>query len=130
MENARALLREGDKNIRIISEICNVGPFRETIVGLCLQPVLTEYDKDYHILIQGIVDEDGNEMQPMEYCLHTRPKAGEEPRYEKRDQVTLKVAREGIVLLKNEKHKKRKFLLLKPPLPTKVSPYSGSRYNP
>ena len=104
MENARALLREGDKNIRIISEICNVGPFRETIVGLCLQPVLTEYDKDYHILIQGIVDEDGNEMQPMEYCLHTRPKAGEEPRYEKRDQVTLKVAREGIVLLKNEKH--------------------------
>ena len=84
MENARALLREGDKNIRIISEICNVGPFRETIVGLCLQPVLTEYDKDYHILIQGIVDEDGNEMQPMEYCLHTRPKAGEEPRYEKR----------------------------------------------
>ena len=72
--------------------------------GVCLQPVLTEYDKDYHILIQGIVDEDGNEMQPMEYCLHTRPKAGEEPRYEKRDQVTLKVAREGIVLLKNEKH--------------------------
>ena len=65
MENARALLREGDKNIRIISEICNVGPFRETIVGLCLQPVLTEYDKDYHILIQGIVDEDGNEIQPM-----------------------------------------------------------------
>jgi len=48
MENARALLREGDKNIRIISEICNVGPFRKTIVGLCLQPVLTEYDKDYH----------------------------------------------------------------------------------
>ena len=100
LDKAKALL-DDKKNIPITATKTGVGPFLETIVGLRIQPLLTEYDKDYHITIAGITDIDGNCMETMEYTIHTFPKPTADPNYQKRDMVTLEVAREGIVLLKN-----------------------------
>lgn len=103
MEHAQAIL-EQKKRIEMVSGRCKIGPFTETVVGLRLQPLLTEYDKDCHITITGIVDTDGNCMEPMEYNIHTLPKTRADSAHKERDAVTLEVAREGIVLLKNENH--------------------------
>ena len=40
--------------------------------------------------------------EPMEFKLHSLPAAQIDPAHQERDEVTLEVAREGIVLLKNE----------------------------
>ena len=52
--------------------------------------------------IEGVEDVDGNVMKPMEFKIHTLPKSQIDPEHQERDEVTLEVAREGIVLLKNE----------------------------
>lgn len=104
MDAAYAVLTESGKKIKIVHGMCKLGPFKETVVGLCIQPLLTEYDRDYHIMVEGIVDVDGNKMKPKEFIVHTMPKKKEDLRYRERDQITLEAAREGIVLLKNEKN--------------------------
>ncbi len=72
------------------------------VTGICVQPYLTEYEKEYMLHIEGVEDVDGNVMKPMEFKIHTLPKSQIDPEHQERDEVTLEVAREGIVLLKNE----------------------------
>ncbi|GAA6377238.1 glycoside hydrolase family 3 protein [Firmicutes bacterium i23-0019-B6] len=103
MEQSKVVL-DGNQEVEIVSGVCQFGPHRETIVGVCVQPYLTEYDKEYVLHIEGIEDVDGNVMEPMEFPIHTLPKSQIDPVHHERDEVTLEVAREGIVLLKNEEN--------------------------
>jgi len=74
------------------------------LYGFPVRGVLTEYNKSYTALLEGFVDLDGNMMEPQEITIITHPKKQPVPGYEAHDQVALDVAREGIVLLKNEDH--------------------------
>lgn len=101
LECAKAIL-DGKQELQITSGICQLGPHFETVVGVQVQPYLTEYDKTYILHVKGIEDVDGNVMEPMVFTIHTLPKAEADRTYWERDLVTLEAAREGIVLLKNE----------------------------
>ncbi len=70
--------------------------------GIPVQGVLTEYDKEYIIHVEGFVDHDGNTMDPYDLTVQTLKKQEPKPEYAENDQVALEAAREGIVLLKNE----------------------------
>lgn len=73
------------------------------ILGVCLRGLVTEYDREYVLHVEGFADTDGNEMNPQD--LLVKGIGREEPRQENaaREAVALQAAREGIVLLKNEK---------------------------
>ncbi len=101
IDEAEATLND-EKKLPIFNGICQLGPFFETVVGVRIQPYLTEYDKDYTLFIKGILDTDGNYMAPMKYIIHTIPKSLPDSKYANRDLITLDVAREGMVLMKNE----------------------------
>ncbi len=69
--------------------------------GIPMREVLKEYDREYQFRVEGFVDTDGNEMKPQIITVHTLPKKNMDPAYEEHDNVALRAAEEGIVLLKN-----------------------------
>ena len=72
--------------------------------GIPVRDILTEYDTDYVLHIEGFRDSYGNLMKPQELTVHTLPKAAPDAAYQEHDAVALLAAEEGIVLLKNENH--------------------------
>jgi len=72
------------------------------MVGIPVRDVFTEYDKEYILHIEGFVDTYGIEMEPQDIIIRTLPKPQPDPAYKEHDEVALRAAREGIVLLKNE----------------------------
>lgn len=74
------------------------------LCGFPVRGIITDYDKTYIARLEGFVDVDGNMMDPQEITIRSLPKKEHVPGYEAHDQVALQVAREGIVLLKNEEN--------------------------
>jgi beta-glucosidase len=70
--------------------------------GIPVRGVLTEYDTVYTAYVEGFEDLDGNRMVPQELMIRTLPRRKPIPGYEDHDRIALDIAREGIVLLKNE----------------------------
>ena len=70
--------------------------------GIPVRDKFLEYDKVYHLQVEGFQDTDGNKMIPQEITVRTLPKAMPDPAYEEHDEIALQAAREGIVLLKNQ----------------------------
>lgn len=101
LSNAKAIL-DNKIELPLASGICQMGPHRKNVVGVLMQPYLTEYDKDYLLHVERIVDEEGIEFEAAEYTIHTLPKTSMDIKYKERDMLTLEVAREGIVLLENK----------------------------
>lgn len=69
-----------------------------------IRQLLTEYNKDYTLMIQGFCDMDGNVMPDQKIHIHTKPASKIEDSHKEHDEVALEAAREGIVLLKNDNH--------------------------
>lgn len=74
----------------------------QQMLGIPVRETFTEYGKEYLLHIEGFVDVDGIEMEPQEIVVRTLPKPEPDPAYQEHDEVALRAAREGIVLLKNE----------------------------
>lgn len=72
------------------------------MLGIPVRKVLKEYNTVYVIRVEGFRDTYGNEMKPQEICVKTLPKPERDLNYQEHDAVALEVAREGIVLLKND----------------------------
>lgn len=72
--------------------------------GIPVRNVMTEYDTEYRLLVEGFKDTDGNIMKPQEITVRTLAKPMPDPAYEEHDLVALDAAREGMVLLKNQKN--------------------------
>jgi len=71
-------------------------------VGVFLRKMLTEYDTDYQVRLEGLVTKDGTELAPFEFTIHTLPHVAPGTVYPEHDPIVLQAAREGAVLLKNE----------------------------
>ena len=63
--------------------------------------LLSEYDTDYSVQIEGFTDTDGVAIIPAAVTVHTKPQPEPDPRYADHDQIALRAAEEGIVLLEN-----------------------------
>ncbi len=74
------------------------------VLGISLRGLVNEYDREYQLHVEGFADADGNQMEPQDFILKSVEKP--EPKQEdaKHERVALDAAREGIVLLKNEKN--------------------------
>lgn len=70
--------------------------------GIPVRDVLQEYDRDYRLEVEGFRDCDGNEMKKQTITVHTLPKKMPDPTYAEHDEIALRTAEEGVVLLKNE----------------------------
>ncbi len=74
------------------------------LIGVPVRGIMTEYNKGYPIHVEGFVDIDGNIMDPQDIVIKTLPKKLPVPGYEEHEKVAFEAAREGIVLLKNERN--------------------------
>lgn len=72
--------------------------------GIPVRKLLAEYDTVYELIVEGFQDMNGNVMKPQTIAVHTLPKPISDLSYEAHDEVALRAAEEGIVLLKNENH--------------------------
>lgn len=71
-------------------------------LGIKVGGLLYEYGKSLTVKVSGFRDTDGNEMVPVELRLQTLPKAEPNRNYASHDQIALRAAQDGIVLMKNE----------------------------
>lgn len=71
--------------------------------GIPVRGKFQKYDRDYELLLEGFKDTDGNIMEPVTITVHTLPKPEPDHTYAEHDAVALQAAREGIVLLKNDR---------------------------
>ena len=69
-----------------------------------LRGAVREAGKDYTLHIEGFTDVDGNAMAPTDLTVTCPVQPQPDPAYAQHEQVALDAAREGIVLLKNEKN--------------------------
>lgn len=74
----------------------------EQMLGIFVRNICTQYGKEYVLHFENFVDIDGNKMEPQDVSFTTLEKAKADPAYEEHDMVALKIAEEGMVLLKNE----------------------------
>lgn len=72
------------------------------VLGIPLRGLVTEYGKEYQLHVEGFWDTDGNEMNPQSFVVKGIEKTEAQPENEAHERIALDVAREGIVLLKNE----------------------------
>lgn len=71
------------------------------VVGIGLRGFATEPGKQYILHIEGFTDTDGNEMNPTDYPITVPAMEEPKPEYARHEDVALRAAREGIVLLEN-----------------------------
>ena len=64
--------------------------------------VAREYDKEYSVTFSGFKAEDGSMFKNQSFKFRTLPRDVKNTQYENHDEVALKAAREGMVLLKND----------------------------
>lgn len=64
--------------------------------------VAREYGKEYTVQFTGFVAEDGTPFKDLTVKIRTSERTQQDPAYKEHDEAALKVAREGIVLMKNE----------------------------
>lgn len=74
------------------------------ILGIPLRGAVTEYEKPYALHVEGFTDADGNMMEPADMAVTGPEKVAPDPKYAEHEQVALQAAREGIVLLRNERN--------------------------
>lgn len=73
------------------------------ILGIPLRGLVTEYGREYQLHVEGFADADGNRMSPQDFTVKGIEKTQPEQKYAGHEKTALQAAREGIVLLKNER---------------------------
>lgn len=71
------------------------------MIGIRLRGKITDYGQTGKLEISGFEDYDGNVMDPMQVSVRAAEKRLPLPQYAEHEQIALKAAEEGIVLLKN-----------------------------
>lgn len=71
------------------------------VVGIGLRGFATEAGKCYQLHVEGFQDTDGNQMDPQDFPIQVKAMGQPEAKYSEHEQIALRAAREGIVLLKN-----------------------------
>ena len=72
-------------------------------LALRLSGLLREYGQTAEIQISGYQDTEGSVMEPVTLTVKAREKASPLPRYAEHERIALEAARDGIVLMKNER---------------------------
>lgn len=72
-------------------------------LALRLSGLLCEYGQTAEIQISGYQDTEGNVMEPVTLTVKAREKTAPLPRYAEHEKIALEAARDGIVLMKNER---------------------------
>lgn len=72
-------------------------------IGLPVRRRMREYGKTYTVRYEGARKKDGTPVPPLEFKLETLPKAVPGQAYPEHDALVLESAREGAVLLKNDR---------------------------
>ena len=70
-------------------------------LGVNLWGILTEYNQTVTVNVEGFYSKNGEEMLPAEFTIRSVSEFLPLPEYSTNDSVALKIAEEGIVLLKN-----------------------------
>lgn len=71
------------------------------VVGIGLRGFATEYGKTYTLHVEGFADTDGNMMNPQDFPVTVTAMEQPKAEYAAHEEVALRAAREGIVLLEN-----------------------------
>lgn len=74
------------------------------LVGIVVRKYLHEYDREYEIRYAGAYDTDGMEIPEFTFKLKTLPRTEPGVKYPEHDELVLQAAREGAVLLKNDRN--------------------------
>lgn len=72
-------------------------------LGIRLGGLLKEYGQEGKLRISGFTDFDGNRMEPVEIPVRANERVLPLPQYAEHEKIALQAAREGIVLLKNDR---------------------------
>lgn len=73
------------------------------ILGIPLRGLVREYGREYALHVEGYRDTDGNEMSPQDFTVKAVDRSEPDPTFSEHEKIALQAAREGIVLLKNDK---------------------------
>lgn len=79
-------------------------PMFGQMIGIHCRRWLKEYDHIYHVLYAEAFDTDGLPIPSFEFDLQTAARCEPGEKYPEHDALVLQAAREGAVLLKNNKH--------------------------
>lgn len=71
------------------------------VVGIGIRGFAAEFGKTYLLHVEGFTDIDGNVMDPQDFPIQVKAMGQPETKYLEHEQIALRAAREGIVLLKN-----------------------------
>ena len=71
------------------------------VVGIGLRGFATEFGRRYILHVEGFRDTDGNEMNPQDFPITVPAMEAPRAEYAAHEEIALRAAREGIVLLKN-----------------------------
>ncbi len=71
------------------------------VAGIGLRGFATEHGKVYNLHVEGFTDTDGNEMNPQDFAISVPAMQEPKSEYAAHEEIALRCAREGIVLLKN-----------------------------
>lgn len=74
------------------------------ILAIPLRGIVTEYNKIYHLHVEGYKDIDGNYMNPQDFEVTAGEKKMPEEKYAAHEKIALQAATEGIVLLENKEN--------------------------
>ena len=100
-ENIKGSVTFGQQNVPyVLTSFPAIGDVQ--FMGVFVRNICTEYGKEYVFHFEGFRDTEGNLMEPEDLTVATAPSGEPEPEYAADDEVALKAAEEGIVLLKNE----------------------------
>ena len=71
------------------------------VAGIGLRGFATEHGKVYTLHVEGFTDTDGNAMNPQDFPITVPAMQAPKQEYAEHEEIALRCAREGIVLLKN-----------------------------
>ena len=71
------------------------------VVGIGVRGLAVQPGKQYTLHVEGFRDTDGNEMTPQDFTVTVPAMESPKARYAAHEEIALRAAREGIVLLKN-----------------------------
>lgn len=74
-----------------------------TLIFLPMGEAAREYGRDYRVALEGFETPGGRRYARCRFTLRTRPRRQRDPAFDAHDALALEAAREGIVLLRNER---------------------------